>query len=443
MLLQKLLLCLLQGVIIALIRNIITQTKYQEGDEVKLDQRRIDILNYLLDYRGMNAKQMTAFIYLTQHYSISNLKQVQRELKGLEDSGYVARFYYNESINDDIGQFKTQKVSMYYLTKKGYTEMLEYYNVLQGQQGSGFLLTEDFVYGDIPYETFTPPQKLVDHHLMAINAFIQMVCYDKLIPHKTNLYASKRIGNNRLRPDAEALINNNVYYLEFDRYNENHEKLIEKFEGYAKYFETLTKEELSRQGKIVFVVSKDDGVDRRWNNILSAYYKGVGKFRYYISVSLCLEHELFEFFKTELDQKEFIHDFKRYLYTVNKGNMVWHHGDFDIVCYKNIQDRVEFAAFTHKYDSSLFLKYAMFKQFVIDRKLEYSSEALIITLHNFSEARLNLEHYNVPRNIVIQYNEMSLLSKKIIPYNKIVIGEYDKNGKIIRNSLDIYIDGGI
>lgn len=424
----------------ALNSNIITQTKYQEGDKVKLDQRRLDILNYLFDYRGMNAKQMTAFIYITPYYSISNLKQVQRELKGLEDNGYVTRFYYDEPILDDGDRIKSQKVSMYYLTKKGYTEMLEYYNVIQGQQGSGFLLTDDFVCGDIPYETFTPPQKLVDHHLMAINAFIQMACFGKLIPHKNNLYASKRIGSNRLRPDAEALVNDRVYYLEFDRYTENHEKLVEKFECYAKYLESLSKEELSVQGKIVFVVSEEAGVDRRWNNILSAFYKGIGKFRSVISVCLCLEHELIQFFKTELDQNKFINDFKRYLYTVNKGNTVWYDKS-DVICYKNKQNIVEFATFTHKYDSSLLLKYTMFKQFVVNKKMDFSKNALIVGLHDYSENKLNLEYYNVAQNIVTQYNEIGLLSKKIIPYYKVVINEYDENGDIIKNAHDLYVEG--
>ena len=409
---------------------------------MKFDQRRIDILNYLFDYRGMNAKQMTTFVYMTPFYTISNLKQVQRELKGLVDNGYVTKFFYNEPLVDDEGIIKQQKVSMYYLTQKGYTYMLEYFNVLQGQRGSGFLLNDDFIYGDIPYETFTPPQKLVDHHLMAINAFIRMSFFEKQIPHRNNLYAAKKIGNNKLRPDAEALINDKVYYLEFDRYTENHAKLVEKFEGYATYLETLTKEELKRQGKIVFVVD-DKGVDRRWNNILAAFYKGIGRFKNTISVSLCLEYELNEFLKIELDQPNFKSDFIRYLNTVGNHNKSWSF-DSQLVFYENKQNEIEFSTFTHRYDSSLLIKYQLFKEFIIQNNLKTSDSGIFITLHNFKETKLNLEHYNVDPQTINDYATLQAMIKKTIRYHKIVLNEYDNTGNITNNdSYDIYADEGI
>lgn len=408
---------------------------------MQLDQRRLDILNYLFDYRGMNAKQMTAFIYMNPLYTISNLKQVQRELKGLIDKGYVTTFSYNEPIVDGEGQIKTQKVFMYYLTQNGYTHMLEFYNVLPGQQGLGFLLEDTFIYGDIPYETFTPPEKLVGHHLMAINAFIQMSLFGKAIPHKNNLYASKRIGTKRLRPDAEALINDKIYYLEFDRYTENHEKLVEKFVGYATYLETLTKEELKQQGKIVFVVD-ETGVDRRWNNILAAFYKGIGRFRDVISVSLCLEHELNEFLKIELDQPNFKSDFVRYLNTVGNHNQNWSY-DYQLIFYENKQSELEFSVFTHRYDSSLLVKYQLFKHFIIYNKRKMSDTGIIVTLHNFKETKLNLTHYNVDPQIINDYAALQTMPKKILLYHKIVLNEYDSTGNITNDKYDIYVNEGI
>ena len=162
-----------------------------------LDNRRIEVLNYLLDYRSMNAKQITSLIYMTLHYTVSNLKQVQRELRELKDKGLVSTFLYSEPLVDDEGIYKTQKVSMYYLTFKGYQYILDYFDVIPGQQGSGYLLTDNFQYGDIPYEVQKPPTSLIEHHLMATNAFVQLCMYGNKFPHRNNLYSAKKIGDNR------------------------------------------------------------------------------------------------------------------------------------------------------------------------------------------------------------------------------------------------------
>lgn len=391
-----------------------------------LDHRRNNILNYLLDYRAMNAKQMAAFIYMTPLFTTSNLKQVQRELKELIDKNLVTKFLYDENVVDEEGIIKKQKVSMYYLSKNGYTYMLEYFDVLQGQQGSGFLLDDNFIYGDISYETYSPPQKLFEHHLMAIDAFIQLSVQSsvtgKIIPHRNNLYAAKRFGKKRLRPDAEALINGDIYFLEFDRYTENHEKLVEKFETYAAYFDTLSGEEKVKLGKIIFVVHESNGKKRQWNNVLSAYLKGIGQ---YVSVPLvmCDMSELNMILKYESELELIKKDVQNYFVTQDKANLIWSYKSKNVVSVIN-NNQIQLVAFLFQYDSSIFnwLKFVSDK--IHEENLKLNKSALLISPSKLYKWKLNLEHYKVPQIYIEQYKYYeNHMDKKIIRYPSMVLDE--------------------
>lgn len=389
---------------------------------MKIDQRRLDILNYLFDYRGMNAKQMTAFIYRTPYFSTSNVKQVQRDLKNLIDCNYVTKFLYNEPMFDNEGVIKTQKVSMYYLTQLGYTHMLECYNVLQGQAGSGFLIDPSFVYGDIPYTTHTPPQKLVDHHLMAINSFIQMSVGGKPIPHRNNLYAAKRFDDKRLRPDAEALINGEIYFLEFDRYTENHEKLVEKFETYSAYFNTLDEQELKRMGKIVFIVD-GDGKDRRWNNILSAYLKGIGNHLTRIPLIMCESNELNILLRYETEQEAITKDI---LMELNQYENSAYFTLNNLIVFKIVDNQnIELVTFQHQYDSTLLKRINLLFKEAKKRNLVVNNTITFLTLRKPKELNLNLAHYEVAPVFNELYNFYKKAHKQYMCFPELVVYNFD------------------
>lgn len=378
---------------------------------MKLDHRRINIMDYLLDYRGLNAKHMTAFIYLTRDYTTSNLKQVQREIKTLVDVDYITFFKYTENLVDEAGVYKTQKVSMYQLTQKGYEYMLRYYNVLPGQQGSGFINDDDFVRGDIPYDTYTPPTKLVDHHLMGIEVFLQLTL-NMPVPHRINLYASKPLtGKQRLRPDAEVLVNGRVYFLEFDRNTENHEKLIEKFELYKTYFETLSGDELNKLGKIVFVMEDEQGAKRRWNNVLAAFLKVIGSYHNHVQLVMCSLASISRLFLAETDHADIKKDMINY---VKKPIRVWHtrHG----VLYITHDVKIALYTFQHQYDSSLFLALHYMDQHTKKENLEHSGTATIVATNRYEAPLLNLQHYDVPEDYVKLYNKFASYIKTILIY---------------------------
>lgn len=423
-------------------RVIKLRTNYIEVVQMVLDFRRVNILNYLLDYRGMNAKQMTTLIYMTPFYTVSNLKQVQRELKELKDKGLVTSFLYSEPLVDDQGVYKTQKVSMYYLTSKGYNYMLEHYNVIPGQQGSGYLLADDFEYGDIPYEVQRPPTNYIDHHLMTVNTLINLCMYGNYFPHRNNLYAAKNYGENKkLRPDAEVLVNNKVYYLEFDRYTENHDKLVEKFKNYSDYFDTLSKEELKKQGKIIFVVNSEQGMDRRWNNLVSAYFKGFYRYYNIVDLILCTEYELPKILRKEKEQRIFNSDHISYIKTLDRAENVTYLGD-KIIFYQNKRNNnLKFSMFIHEFDSSLITHFSRTLSY-LEENQDYTLDNEILIIKNESELnwKLNLEHYQVNKNILEAYKKLLKMNLSIVPYYKIVLKEYDKKGQILINDMEFYDD---
>lgn len=390
---------------------------------MKIDQRRLDILNYLLDYRGMNAKQMTAFIYMNSYYTTSNLKQVQRDLKNLTDNGYVTKFLYSESFADEDGVIKKQNVSMYYLTAAGYEYMLNYYDVVPGQQGSGFLLDDDFVYGDIKYETYTPPQKQFDHHLMAVDGFIQMCTLQKKIPHRNNLYAAKRFENKRLRPDAEARINGKLYFFEYDRDTENPEKLVEKFKTYASYFDTLSKDEKFNLGKIIFVVNDSNGKNRRWNNVLAAYLKGIGVYWSLVSLVMCDMSELNEILYYESDSSAVNEDIKNYLEAQHHSNSVW--PDFrNKVAFVINDNTIQLTTFIYQYDSTLINRLKIMLTIMDKHKLKLNPTALLISTMSLYKVKLNLKHYNVPEMFIELYEIYEdKLDKNVIRYPAMFLDE--------------------
>lgn len=391
---------------------------------MKIDQRRLDILNYLLDYRGLNAKQMTQFVYQlhdTMLYT-SNVKQVQREIKSLVDRGLVTLFKYSEPIVDEDGFVKNQNVSMYYLSKEGYTYMLQHFNVIPGRYGTGFLYDEKdtLVYGDIPYTTYTPPQKLVEHHMMGIRTFITL--FLMCIPHRNNLYAAKTVGDKKLRPDAEMKINGMVYFLEFDRATENHEKLVEKFQNYAAYLATLSEDELKKIGKIIFIVD-EYGKDNRWNNILAAFLKGIGsKYRSWISVAMCTELELLDFLYIEKDVTEISEGLSN---IVMKNGQITYKFKYGVCSYINSKGKAELVTIGHAYDSTAFLNYLATNNLALSKRLHVSSTAFVACDGKYIQPPLNLSHYQVDPLLVKDYEKFYALQKTIIPIYQLVIGDYD------------------
>lgn len=114
------------------------------------------------------------------------------------------------------------------------------------------------------------------------------------ITHRHNLYAARkhriREGIIQYRPDAEILINDKVFTVEIDRTTESHEQLKQKFHTYRQYFETIANDSAKElPAGIVFIVEsrrREHGIQRRWHNILSAFYSVLSDYSHQVNILL-------------------------------------------------------------------------------------------------------------------------------------------------------------
>lgn len=241
------------------------------------------ILEILLSYRGVTAKQMTILLTKSRAYSLSEEKSVYNSLRKLKNQGLIAAHKLHETVANG---------SLYHLTSKGYTFTLDLMNVENGKTCEGWLPQDPYIdsgFADIPYEVFSPPKKQTAHHLMLIDFFINVIDLNddvvQPIPHRLNIYSSQTydypgeryMQTRKFRPDGEIMINSKRYAIEIDRAMESHEQLVQKFEVYKGYLDHCKKKnELQPLHGIIFVVEdrkRSHGMKKRWASLLAAYSK--------------------------------------------------------------------------------------------------------------------------------------------------------------------------
>lgn len=243
---------------------------------VNLSERGLDILKELFFYRGMTGKQLVIFITKTSSYTLSEEKSVYNYLRTLKNNGLVESFRLQDTIS---------RGSIFYLSKKGLELIKDILNIDEGQSGSGILPhNEKTTFWDIPYDYQTPPLKQPAHHLMQTQFMANLFAdQEHIVSHRINLYAAKiymyKGKKYRFRPDAELFLPTGTFCVEMDRATESHDQLIQKFETYKRYLEYCKENEIKTYiNTILFVVEgkkRDHGIRRRWNNILSAFLKGM------------------------------------------------------------------------------------------------------------------------------------------------------------------------
>jgi hypothetical protein len=252
------------------------------------------IIEILMKYRGITAKQLTAMMYPSVQYSLSEEKSVYNYLRKLKKQGLVASYKLQANVANG---------SIYYLTSKGYDCAKDMLNIEEGETGTGwipFYEYESSSLGDLPYDLYLPPIKQPAHHLMLIDFFVQLNmieedAYDR-IHHRLNLYAAQTYEVNghkyRYRPDAEVGIGSKRFAIEIDRATESHEQLLQKFETYKRYLDYCVESDdlvgLSEKiDGIIFVVEskrRDHGIKRRWTNILSAFLKKMAPYQHKVNL---------------------------------------------------------------------------------------------------------------------------------------------------------------
>lgn len=242
-----------------------------------LTVKEVEILKTIFIYRGLRAKDVATFIHKTFNYSLSEEKSVFNYLNKLKKKALI-----KSNRLQDVQSLG----SIYYLTNYGLEVMKEIFNIAVAQQGNGLLpLTETTTFWDIPSEYQQPPMKQTAHFLLTIDFFKKLVA-DQLKPfvHQTALYSNlfyyKGQLEQKVRPDATVYINDNLYAVEIDRATESHEQLSQKFMKYKEYHDFCQqiddKTKAQTVHTILFVVesrTRRHGIQRRWTNVLSAFYK--------------------------------------------------------------------------------------------------------------------------------------------------------------------------
>ena len=235
------------------------------------------ILKLLLCYRGMTAKQLAFIFFQTEQITLSQEKSIYNDLAKLKKQGLVKSLRLQQNVS---------KGSLYYLSQAGYDYVKDSLNIRAGQTATGWLPPDygEYDVADLSYDVYLPPLKQTAHHLLLMEFFKELYTHsDKVgetITHRHNLYAARKYktpeGMIRYRPDAEIIINNKIFTIEIDRATESHEQLKQKFQTYRQYFETTANDkEAEHPAGILFIVEsrrREQGIQRRWHNILSAFY---------------------------------------------------------------------------------------------------------------------------------------------------------------------------
>ena len=248
-----------------------------QSQSLALSEKEVRILTYLFNYRGMRAKDLVVFETNTTRYSLSNEKSIYNYLAKLKRKGLI-KSNRLQGVNS-LG-------SLYYLSSTGLELVKNQLNISVGRQGNGFLpIMEETTFWDIPAEYQSPPLKQTEHFLLTIEFFKQLVA-DKETPyrHTTTFYSNLTYVHeqkmHKVKPDAAVIIDGNFYAVEIDRATENHEQLIQKFLKYKHHYDYCNlaedKTTVRPVHSILFVVeerSRRHGIQRRWTNVLSAFFK--------------------------------------------------------------------------------------------------------------------------------------------------------------------------
>lgn len=246
-----------------------------------LSEKEVRILTYIFIYRGMRAKDLAVFETRTNRYSLSDEKSIYNYLAKLKRKGLIKSTRL-QGVNS-VG-------SIYYLSTNGLELIKSLLNISVGQQGNGILpISEETTFWDVPAEYQLPPLKQTEHFLLGIELFKRLIAgSDTAFKHTTTFYSNLVYihdqKQHKVKPDAAVIINNNFFAVEIDRATESHDQLIQKFRKYKEHYDYCQRVEdkmaVKKVHTILFVVeerSRRHGIQRRWTNVLSAFFEAFGQ----------------------------------------------------------------------------------------------------------------------------------------------------------------------
>lgn len=243
----------------------------------KFKDIEVKFLKLLYDYRALTVEQIGRLFYPYENRALVTLSYQYRILGTLIKRGFVTATLLQNTSNTKV----------YYLTQSGVEMAKGFLEIYPGQLGDGWSKQ-----GDFEYNLVQPPLKNIYHHLLLIDGFVSAEEFNSLNPASPIQWRDNRYAavvwqdgekEKRFRPDGEFLIHDNRVVIEADRATEPAKLLIEKFEGYVKYFKHL--EETNQSNRIpkavLFILetpSKSFHHFLRWRTISDAWNKAIGEY---------------------------------------------------------------------------------------------------------------------------------------------------------------------
>lgn len=270
---------------------------------MKLNKVQKQLVDLLIFYRSATPIQLAKIVYGTEVTTASNQKYIYGQLKELAKKGIIESF----KPNSDVCRYL-----IYQLSRKGLEWYQDEQNIEEGDLGTGWVLgEEENRVGYFEYGTHKPPRTQLDHYLMGIDVFT--VLHRHGVKHRNNLYAKRsiqpdlRYKSQTVKPDGEMIFRGQSYMIEIDTGSESHEQLVEKFTRYFHYATTYRNENngVYDVQNILFIMKGQHNkhTQRRWKNILAAYYKSMRALHAKFNLQLVLLSDFERFIN--LERKEY------------------------------------------------------------------------------------------------------------------------------------------
>lgn len=371
-----------------------------------MSEFKLNLMENLFIYRAASAIQLTKLNYKKRIPSISNQKFTYSELGKLAKEGFVKMYKPQPNV---------YKYSLYYLTRKGHEYVQLMFDLVEGEQGEGWIPAGVNSYGWFEYEVYSPPLDQIKHHTMLIDFFINIsINVFTPIEHRNNLYAKRKTWSNHiLRMDAEIRLGNKSMAIEIDRGTESHLQLIEKFKGYLFYFKDLEEKDMNTDFQdIVFIVDnvkkREGGLKRRWSNIMSAFYKAMGDYAFKIDLHFCTLDDAYNLLHYELDHKAAYKALaNRY---ISEHQIKIKYMFYDQISQKGytMQDDMEnyyFIVIAHGYSTTVVRLFKQLKQ----NNFVYHDHFIAFAGHDEARFDYDLTRYDVTDKVQELFNELHKL----------------------------------
>lgn len=259
----------------------------------RFSKEQMEILKWVFLHRGITTRQLLAakrpaeFPPHSENPDVENKEKSVRKLIGkLLEHGLVAEKVIPKS-----------KAHYTYLTEDGLELISTALKIPTGNVGTGY----NGDYGDFNYELYVPPATKVAHHLSLVDFFLMLdhlkAKYPNLdIDYRDNRYVSEkyvlldqgsRQGTRKFMPDGEVKLSGRLYPVEIDMGSERFKELVEKFEKYAEFLETLKEQGRPLPNGIFFIsgsVEDPAQFKRRWDTVSAAFLQGMERWAPHINL---------------------------------------------------------------------------------------------------------------------------------------------------------------